>query len=425
MAGWRWAPAWILTYVVLWPAPGYAEAVLALGALVAIFKLVTSRFRGGAQLLSNHAWALTSVLFCAYWVPELISALDAVNRAHSLAQTAEDLRYLPFLWLVASAVANPRGRRITFTGLAVIVGVWTLDALLQGITGTSPLFFGIDSIKQAISHHPMCTAEETAAADRLSGVLGPCNLKLGQVLASLSPFALFAAGRRFRTAGWLVAAALIGVVMLLAGSRASWITFALVLVLSGWGLLGWKKLLGVLIFGVIALGVMSVIDPQVRERVERTIHGLSADEASVDRALSGRSRIWGAALCMAREHPINGVGARSFRDAFPACDPEPAQPPAWGSGPALHAHQIVLEILSETGGIGLLLWLSGVALAWRAWRFASEAAREDARPAMLALVATMFPFNTHLAFYSTFWGGLTLLLAALYAGSLLSRDGQE
>ena len=41
---------------------------------------------------------------------------------------------------------------------------------------------------------------------------------------------------------------------------------------------------------------------------------------------------------------------------------------------------------------------------------------------MWALVVTVFPFNTHLAFYSTFWGGLTLLLAALYAGSLLSRD---
>src|SRR3546814_6904358 len=64
--------------------------------------------------------------------------------------------------------------------------------------------------------------------------------------------------------------------------------------------------------------------------------------------LSGRGRIWGAALCMAREHPINGVGARNFRDAFPACDPEPEEVPAWGSGPAFHAHQIVLEILSET-----------------------------------------------------------------------------
>ena len=43
--------------------------------------------------------------------------------------------------------------------------------------------------------------------------------------------------------------------------------------------------------------------------------------------------------------------------------------------------------------------------------------------ALIALAVTVFPFNTHLAFYSTFWGGLTLLLAALYAGSLLARDG--
>src|SRR5688572_19076187 len=131
VAGWRWAPAWVLAYVALWPAPGYAEAVLVLGALVAIFKLVVSRFRGGAQLLSNHAWALTSVLFCAYWFPELVSAFDAVDRLRALREAGGDLRYLPFLWLAASAVANARGRRITFGGLAIIVAVWTLDALME------------------------------------------------------------------------------------------------------------------------------------------------------------------------------------------------------------------------------------------------------------------------------------------------------
>ena len=183
--GWRWAPAWILAYVVLWPAPGYAEAILVLGALLAITKLVSSRFRGGAQLLSHQAWALTSVLFFAYWLPELLSAFDAVDPARALREAAVDLRYLPFLWLAASAVANPRGRRITFGGLAIILSIWTIDALLQALTGTSPLFFGIDAAKQAISGHGMCTAAEVAAADRLSGILGPCNLKLGIVIASL------------------------------------------------------------------------------------------------------------------------------------------------------------------------------------------------------------------------------------------------
>lgn len=417
--GWRWAPAWVLAHVALWPAPGYAEGVLVLGALVALYKLLSSRFRGGARLLSNEAWALTSVLFCAYWVPELVASLDAVDRVRALRESAADLRYLPFLWLAAAAVANPRGRRITFGGLAVIVGVWTLDALVEAGIGASPLFQGLDAIRQAISGKPMCPPGEILEAHRLSGFLGPCNLKLAQVLASLSPFLLYAAGRRGGTPGWVLAAAAAGLVIMLTGSRASWVTFALVLVFSGWRLLGWKKLLAVLAGGALALVVLGLTSPQVRDRIDRTASALRADERGVDAALSGRGRIWSAALCMVAEHPVNGVGPRGFRQAFPECDPRPGEPPAWGEGPALHAHQILLEVLSETGVLGLLLWLSGVAMAWRAWRFAGEAARENARPAMLAIAVTLFPLNTHLAFYSTFWGGLTLLLAALYAGSLL------
>lgn len=82
----------------------------------------------------------------------------------------------------------------------------------------------------------------------------------------------------------------------------------------------------------------------------------------------------------------------------------------------------MLEVLSETGMVGLLIWLAGAALAWRAWRYADNAARTRARPAMLALAVSVFPINTHLAAYSTFWGSVLLLLAALYAGSLLGRD---
>ena len=421
-AGWRWAPFWVLAFVALWPMPGIAEGVMVLGALAAIVRLLFVRFRGGGALLSAQAWALTSVLFFAYWLPELIASFDAVDRARAFREAAVDLRYLPFLWLAASAVADRRGRRITFGGLAVIVAVWTLDAVVQAASGTSPLFFGMDAAKLAISGHRLCDANDYLLLDRLGGVLGPCNLKLGVVLASLSPFALYAGSRRFGAWGWLLAAISVGSVILLAGSRASWITFGLVLLLSGWRTLGWKRLFGVFAFGGALLLALTFVSPQVDERIQRTLQVLTADQAGVDSALSGRGRIWSAAWCMARQHPINGVGPRGFREAFPACDPQPEAIAAWGLGPAYHAHQLVLEILSETGVIGLLLWLAAAAMARRAWRYADHSAREAAYPAMLALAATVFPFNTHLAFYSTFWGGATLLLAALYAGSLLARD---
>ncbi|MGO4777322.1 O-antigen ligase family protein, partial [Lysobacter sp. 2RAB21] len=252
----------------------------------------------GARLLSDPAWALTSVLFAAYWLPELISAIDAVDPGRALREAAVDLRYLPFLWLVAAAVASKEGRRTTFGGLAIIISIWTADALLQGVSGTSPLFFLIDALKHAINGHATCSEAEIASVDRLGGILGPCNLKLGQVIASFSPFVLYAAARRYGVGGWLAASAAVGIVVVLAGSRASWITFALVLLLSGWRLLGWKRLAALFASGLLALVVLNFTSTQVHDRLQRTSHIVSTDLIGVDTALSGRTRIWRAALCM-------------------------------------------------------------------------------------------------------------------------------
>ena len=417
----RWAPAWVLAFVALWPLHGFAELLLVLGALTGLATLLVQRFRGGTRLLSGPAWALTSVLFFTYWLPELVSAVDAVDTWRSLREVLIDLRYLPFLWLVAAAVDTQRGWRMTFTGLGVIALLWTADALLEAVIGQSPLFWLIDHARIALTGRSMCIGS-TLVADRLGGVLGPCNLKLGILLASLSPFALALGWRTFGRVGWLLVALAMGIVIILAGSRASWISYALVMLWSGWRALGWKRLGLLFATGAVVLSLATWVSPQVRGRIQLTAQAMSANEQGVDAALSGRGRIWSAALCMLREHPINGVGVRGFRDAFTGCDPQPGVVAAWGTGVALHAHQIVLEVLSETGMVGLLIWLAGAALAWRAWRYADNAARTRARPAMLALAVSVFPINTHLAAYSTFWGSVLLLLAALYAGSLLGRD---
>ncbi|MDT9136338.1 hypothetical protein RSW15_24705, partial [Escherichia coli] len=81
----------------------------------------------------------------------------------------------------------------------------------------------------------------------------------------------------------------------------------------------------VLLSGVLGAVLLAGLSPQVRERVTRTAMALTGDAAGVDAALSGRSQIWSAALCMVRAHPLNGVGAREFRNAFPQCDPAHGQ----------------------------------------------------------------------------------------------------
>ncbi len=73
----------------------------------------------------------------AYWLPEVASVFDAIDRAHAIHETLIDLRYLPFLWLVAAAVADRRGPPYHLHRACGDQRRGTLDALLQAATGTS------------------------------------------------------------------------------------------------------------------------------------------------------------------------------------------------------------------------------------------------------------------------------------------------
>lgn len=393
----------MLAFVALWPTVGLSELVLGVGAAASIAILGYRRFRDGMALLSREAWALITALFLCYWLPELVSAIDAVDGPRAWREVLVDLRYLPFLWLTAMAVARRRGRKIVFTGIGLIALFWALDGLLQVFTGWS--LGGSNS------------------SDRLSGIFGAGNLKLGLVLATLSPFALAAAARKFDGPGWAFTAVVFGIVILLAGSRASWLVFGLVLAASGWQRFGGKRLLISMFLGITLVSVLAFgFSPQFESRIQRSMAVFSGDTAGLDEALSGRLSIWRAASGMIADHPVNGVGARGFRDEYAHYARADDRWLSHGEGGALHAHQIVLEVLSETGSIGLLLWLMGVALATRAWRWAMPESRKRAIVPALALSVAVFPLNTHLAFYSTFWGGVFLLLLAMFAGTLFALE---
>jgi len=409
------APYWVLAFVALWPNRGLAEAVLTLGLIVVGWQWVQLYRRGQVGLVLNTpAWLLAMGLFLAWWLPQCVSLWGAVHPASAWRKVIGGLRYLPLMGLIASAVMTAQRRRITFNGLAIISAIWVIDVLIQAVWGTSPLFWSMEQLR-AMGKQTVCNA---SGGDRLSGIFGYCNPKLGQVLASLSPFLLFAVNARWGKIAWLLTASVLVVPIMLTGTRAAWITYALVLTLYGVYLLGIRTTLAVLLSGVLIVGALAMTSDHVHRRLSYTGKLFNGDMAGTEVALSGRLQIWNGALCMIAEHPLNGVGVRGFRHAWAGCNPAPDHA-FWGHEPASHAHQIVLEILAETGFIGLLFWLAGTLLAWRAWRFADPSARKMAYPAMLALLVTVFPLNTHLAFYGTFWGEVTLMLAALYAGALL------
>jgi O-antigen ligase len=259
-------------------------------------------------------------------------------------------------------------------------------------------------------------------SDRLSGVFGDDNLKLGGVVAALSPLLLAHAQHRYGLLGVFVAGVLLAGVILLAGARAAWLVYGLVLL--GWCLrpfavgAGRALLLGLaLVLAGMAVGYGAYrLSPHFADRLDRTWLLTSPESGDLDHALAGRLPIWRTAAAMAQAHPINGVGVRGFRHAY--LDHAAADDPWRRDGGAMHPHQLLLELSAETGVIGLVGWLLGALLLLRvAWR-APPARRLRAWPPLLALAATCFPFNTHYAVYSSWWGLFLWWLIALAVAAL-------
>jgi len=399
-------PLWIvLGVLVLLPLGRASEAPLVVGAVAGLILVWRERTR-----LRTHAGIrLVVILFACYWLAALISAPGAVAPEKSWSTVAALLRFLPFALFVCLALRRGAWWPLLTDACAAIVVLWLLDAWVQILTGWS-----------------LAGAE---TADRLSGIFGAGNLKLGPVLAVLSPFVFTAARRRWGWRGLAIAFVFQLMPILFAGSRAAWIMYGLVALAFVWmhtraplRFVAWS--LAAACAALLGIAVAWQHSGRFDMRFDRTLLALQGSQQALDAASAGRLRIWRTALAMSAAHPVAGVGVRGFRFAYPQyAQPGDAFVDAQTDEGAFHAHQIVLEVLSETGSIGLLLWLTGAFCAIRAWCRAEAPARERALAPVLALGTMTFPLNSHLAFYGTSaWGLLFWWLLALYCAALGSDE---
>ncbi|HEV7492018.1 MAG TPA: O-antigen ligase family protein [Rhodanobacteraceae bacterium] len=402
-----WPLVVVLAVLVLLPVGRTSEVAVAVGGVLALVLLS----RGRIDWRHDGIVRLVAILFACYWIPELVSAIAPVNPAKTGATLASTLRFLPFAVFAGYALRDASRWSAVIAAVAVVVALWVIDAFVQLTTGYS--------------------LGGAAEAERLSGIFGAGNLKLGPVLAVLSPFVLVAARDRFGWRGIAFAFVFLLVPILLAGSRAAWLMYALVCVVMAWRETRSARRFALAI-GAAALVMACVAAVALHDsrsfdaRIGRSLLALGGTESAVDDASAGRLSIWHTAFSMWRAHPIAGVGVRGFRYAYPTyASPQDRFVDVESDTGASHAHQIVLEVLSETGAVGLLFWLAGVGFAVRAWWRADAEARSRAFAPALALVAMCFPLNTHLAFYSAWWGLLFWWLLALYCAALGARGNVD
>jgi O-antigen ligase len=399
-----WPAFIVLAVLALLPVGRSAEAPLAIGAAAGL----VLAWRARAMLRTHAGVRLAAILFACYWLAALVSAPGGVAPEKSWSTVAVLLRFFPFVLFACLTLRDPALWPRLLAGAGAIVLLWLLDAWVQIFTGYS--------LAGAMS------------SDRLSGIFGADNLKLGPVLAVLSPFVFAAARVRFGWRGLAVAFAFQLMPILFAGSRAAWLMYGLVTLAFIWRetraplrFAAWS----VAMLGAATLAVFAAwhASGAFDVRLERSLLALQGSAQALDTAGAGRVRIWGTASRMIQAHPLAGVGVRGFRYAYPAyARAGDSFVDAHADEGAAHAHQIVLEVLSETGAIGLALWIAGAFAAARAWRKASADARERALAPGLALAAMCFPLNTHLAFYSAWWGLLFWWLLAMYCAAFNAEN---
>jgi len=402
-------PFWLVVALLPFGRSAELGTALCLLGVIMLFAREPQAWRQhpGARLL---LWLLG-----AYVGAALFSAVDAIRPGKSWGTVVALLRYAPLGLYACFAIRRERKLDALYVAVALVLAVWCLDAWIQALTGWS------------LAGH--------AEAERVSGIFGADNLKLGPTLAVLSPFALWAARRRWGLPGLLLSFVLVLGPVLLAGSRAAWVCYALVALGFAWreARSVWRfagLCVVALALLVLAGGVAWKTSSRFQDRMQRSLLVLQGTDQSIDTALSGRLDIWHTSMAMMAAHPVNGVGVRGFRYAYPQYAPANdwfvVSGEACGVGEgACHAHQLVLEVLTETGVIGLLLWLAALALALRAWRRVGAAARARAFPVTLALGVMTFPLNTHMAFYSAWWGLLFAWLLGLWCAALYVGAGDD
>lgn len=184
-----------------------------------------------------------------------------------------------------------------------------------------------------------------------------------------------------------------------------------------WGTneLRWYRVVTVALLLMLALWGVYQTYPPFKARISQTLLVFDGDQKSIDTAISYRLPIWRVAVEMTAAHPLNGVGARGFRYAYReyADDNDRYVQEALSLG-AYYPHQLLLEVGSETGLIGLLGFVFACWLLIYRWLKAGFVERMTALPYGLALLAVFFPLNTHYAIYSSHWSSFVFWLIVLY-----------
>lgn len=391
------APVLAWSYLLMRPFGNSSNLPLLIMAIAAVVLIR----RHGRAIWREGIAGYYVLLWLAVWLPMLLSLPDSAKPDKSLGTIAAFVGY-GLAGLFLTHALRPEPARVLFLKLSAwLLAFWIVDALFMAA-------FGFDLLGQK------------QQATRLQGIFGEDSLKFGLALTMASPL-LFDHARR-RWPGWAFALIYLGCLaaVLLGQNRESWVVFGLitlayaVAVARDHGIRPWHALLALAVVGTLGGAAAYHVSPEFAQRVDQSARVFEGSYEAINAASSNRLPLWETAARMALENPVNGVGLRAFRyvynDYAPPDDPFANRDTGIG---AFYAHQIVLEVGSETGALGLIGLVIFYALLIRLWWRADATQRAAMLPFIVSPAAWLMPLNTHTGFYGSFWGPMLWWLIAL------------
>jgi len=163
------------------------------------------------------------------------------------------------------------------------------------------------------------------------------------------------------------------------------------------------------------LATTATLHQPIKERLTVTLGLFSSDYEKINSATALRLTIWKTAHSIFKEYPINGIGPRGFRYVYNEFA-EPGDFFLETNVPPTQPHLLILEILTETGLIGLTGFLLFCYFLIKSTNYIVNSSYGSVF--LIPVLVAIFPFNIHMAFYGSIWSSMIWLLIAFYVAAL-------
>ncbi len=193
-------------------------------------------------------------------------------------------------------------------------------------------------------------------------------------------------GRMASTRGfWLLALAVLLVVLILTWSRGAWLGALVGLAVAArplWAQVGFRRRLAAVALSLAALAGIVLVTGA--ERIGQLLR--IGDSGAVSRLA-----IWDSAWQMGRDSWLFGVGPDNFLTHYRAY----MRPEAWREPNISHPHNLVLDAWLSLGLMGLLALIAVLVLFWRDWRRIRRDGQSGSDPLAFGLAGALAAALTH------------------------------